>query len=133
MAKKRWALILFTALTAVFAAGSTVRADSLDAYKPAGYSDVSTDVGGVISGGVQWMFTIASILLLFYLLWGGLDWLTAGGDKGKVESAIGKIRNAIIGIIVVASSWAIYSVVMYVAFGKDVTSGEIELETPSLK
>ena len=54
---------------------------------------------------------IAALLVLFYLIWGGIEWITAGGDKGKVEKARNRITQAIIGLIVLAASTAILSLV----------------------
>lgn len=53
------------------------------------------------------VLTLATIMVLFYLIWGGIDWLTSGGDKGKTESARNKITAALIGLIIIISSWAI--------------------------
>jgi hypothetical protein len=57
------------------------------------------------------VLTIGTVAVLFYLIWGGLDWITSGGDKGKTESARNKITAAIIGLIILISSWAILTFV----------------------
>lgn len=51
--------------------------------------------------------TLGGIAFLLYLVWGGLEWLTAGGDKTKVENAQHKISGALIGLIILVSSYAI--------------------------
>ena len=109
---------------------SAATADFAD-MKPAGYDSIPTDIGSIISQAIQLIMTAASILLLFYLLWGGIDWLTAGSDASQVTKAIDKIKFALIGIVVVAASWAIWSVVMRVAFQKDV-GDSVELDIPAL-
>lgn len=38
------------------------------------------------------------LALLLYLAWGGISWITAGGDKAKVEEAQHKITNAVMGM-----------------------------------
>lgn len=48
--------------------------------------------------------TLTGILLLAYLIYGGFVWMTAGGDKGKTEKATLIIRNAVIGILIIALS-----------------------------
>ena len=60
-------------------------------------------LGNIMSG----ILFIGSILVLLYLLWGGIEWITSGGDKGKTEAARNKITSAVIGLIVMASSVAI--------------------------
>ena len=61
---------------------------------------------------------IVGILVLIYLLWGALDWITSAGDSGKISSARNKIVKAIIGLIVLASTFAIFGAIQ-AAFGLD--------------
>jgi len=51
--------------------------------------------------------TVGGVAFLLYLVWGGLEWLIAGGDKGKVESAQHKITGAMIGLTILVGSYAI--------------------------
>lgn len=61
-----------------------------------------------IAGGVM---VIGALLVLIYLLWGGIAWITAAGDSNKVSAARDKITQAIIGLIVLAASLAIFMLV----------------------
>ncbi len=54
--------------------------------------------------------------MLFYLLWGGLQWLSAGGDAKGIEAARNKITGAIIGFIMVSVSYAIYVTITSLPF-----------------
>jgi hypothetical protein len=71
------------------------------------------------AGGVVYMIgtalkaamVIAAILLLLYLVWGAIEWITSGGDSGKVESARNRIMQALVGILVLASVIAIFNFV----------------------
>ena len=47
------------------------------------------------------LFGAAIVLALAYLLWGGLNWISSGGDKAKLQKARMKITYAIIGLIIV--------------------------------
>lgn len=51
--------------------------------------------------------SVASVMVLIYLLWGGFDWLTSGGEKASLENARNKISNAVIGVVIIALSVAI--------------------------
>lgn len=62
------------------------------------------------------LITLAGITTLLFLIWGGLEWLTAGGDKNRVESAQHRITNAIFGLAFVAGSLAI-SIFVQSVFG----------------
>jgi hypothetical protein len=58
------------------------------------------------------VFFFALVLVLIYLIWGGIQWITAGGDKQGTEAARGKITGAIVGIIIVATAFAIYRLLL---------------------
>lgn len=55
---------------------------------------------------------ICALLVLFYLIAGALQWITSGGDKGKIEQARNKMFAAVVGIIIVASSYAILILIL---------------------
>jgi hypothetical protein len=78
-----------------------------------------TDIGLLISRVISVALMISAIAVFAFLVWGGLQWITSGGDKGKVEEARGRITNALIGLAIVAAAWAIMNLVSYF-FGVDV-------------
>ncbi|MCC6711005.1 MAG: hypothetical protein IT416_01495 [Candidatus Pacebacteria bacterium] len=63
-----------------------------------------TLLGGLMGG----IMVIAAVMVLIFLLWGAIEWITSGGDKGKTEAARNKITQAIIGLIVLAATTAIF-------------------------
>ncbi len=69
------------------------------------------DIGMLISSVIGVLMIISSILAFFYLILGGIQWITSGGDKAGLESARNKITNAIVGLVIVSASWAIMSLV----------------------
>lgn len=81
-----------------------------------------TDVGTIISGAVGAAFIIAGLLVFAYLVWGGIQWITAGGDKANIESARGRISNALVGMAIIAAAYAIVLLLQYV-FGYNVLGG----------
>jgi hypothetical protein len=72
----------------------------------------ATDFGSLINGILSFVMVIAALLVFLYLIWGGIEWITSGGDKGKTESARNKITSAVIGLIVVAASYAILTLAL---------------------
>jgi hypothetical protein len=64
------------------------------------------------------VMVIGGLALLLYLAWGGLSWVTAGGDKGKLEEAKTRIENAIMGMAVLVSAVAVAIFLQY-TFGFD--------------
>lgn len=67
----------------------------------------ASDAGVLINAVLTFVMVIAALLVFLYLIWGGIQWITSGGDKGKTEEARNKITSAIIGLIVLAASYAI--------------------------
>ncbi len=70
-----------------------------------------TLLGGVFRNAITLIFTIASVSAVLVFLWGAVDWILSGGDKEKVASARKKITNALIGLIVLAVSFLVLSLV----------------------
>jgi TRAP-type C4-dicarboxylate transport system permease small subunit len=103
------------AATTAFAADQTINVDA----KAAGFQ--INDISKLISALLKFTLGIVGLLVFIYLIWGGIEWLTAGGDKSKTESARQKITNAIIGLAIVASAFAI-SVVLQNFFGISIGS-----------
>ncbi|OGG34865.1 hypothetical protein A2363_00295 [Candidatus Gottesmanbacteria bacterium RIFOXYB1_FULL_47_11] len=64
-------------------------------------------LGQLISNLVSGLFIAAFLLAFVTIIIGGVSWITAGGDKQKLEKARDQITNALIGLIVVAAAWAI--------------------------
>lgn len=88
-----------------------------------------TDIGVLISRVISVVFILAGIITFGYLVYGGMTWLTAGGDKTKTETARSVITNAIIGLGIVAASWALMKLISYF-FGVDVFEGNINIPKP---
>ncbi|OGH10763.1 MAG: hypothetical protein A3B38_03615 [Candidatus Levybacteria bacterium RIFCSPLOWO2_01_FULL_36_13] len=67
----------------------------------------SDDLGRVVGTGTEYLFVIAIIIALLYLVWGGLKWLTSGGDKTALQAAREHIVAAVVGLIIVFLSYFI--------------------------
>ena len=75
-------------------------------------SSFFTDIGSLISSVLTLVMAIGALLVFLYLILGGIDWITSGGDKTKTEGARNKITAAIIGLIVLAAAWAILTIAL---------------------
>ncbi len=74
----------------------------------------ATDFGALVNSVLSIVMVIALLLVLLYLVLGGIEWITSGGDKGKTESARNKITAAIIGIIILAAAYALTQLVAWI-------------------
>ena len=65
----------------------------------------SRSISQIIAALIRYAAVIAGGLFMLYLIWGGLQWMTAQGDGGAVKKAQGKIVYSIVGIIVMFLSY----------------------------
>jgi len=86
-------------------------------------------IGGVVGQVVQFIFVIAVILALGFLVYGGIKWITSGGDKSNVETARGTIIAAIIGLIIVFLAYVILNLIINFLTGNDLGT----LSVPSIQ
>ncbi|NCN06340.1 MAG: hypothetical protein GW946_00670 [Candidatus Pacebacteria bacterium] len=96
-----------------------------------GYAD---NVGSLITSVLTFVMLIAALLILMYLIWGGIQWITSGGDKGKTEEARNKITSAVIGLIILAAAWAVFLIVLkFLGFSNynDLFNNIQSINTPS--
>jgi amino acid transporter len=72
----------------------------------------TANIGITIRNIVVFIIVIAVIIALIYLLYGGIKWVTSGGDKTQVEAARNHIVAAITGLVIVFLAIFIVTVVM---------------------
>lgn len=87
------------------------------------------DLGGLIGQILVIIIILASILLFIYLVIGGLQWLTSGGDKMAAQAARDRITAALTGLIIVLAAFALVRI-LEAAFNIRVLSG-ITVPRPS--
>jgi hypothetical protein len=67
--------------------------------------------GGIISGIVGLAIILGFIASFFFLISGALQWITSGGAPEQVEGARNRILHAVIGLVLVVSAWAIFTLI----------------------
>lgn len=65
------------------------------------------NLGQLISAVVGALLIISALLAFIFLILGGIQWITSGGDKTGMEAARNKITHAIVGLVIVGAAWAI--------------------------
>lgn len=91
------------------AASGTINIGTIESTK-----GFAKDLGSVITTLLSFVMGIAALAVFLYLIWGGIQWITSGGEKGKTEEARNKITSAVIGLIVLAASYALLMLVLRV-------------------
>jgi len=114
--QKDGVMYVSTELTATAdAAQGTPSLSDVDIVVPPTYAD---NISDLVNFALRAVLAIAALLVFAYLLLGAFQWITSGGDKGKTEQARNQIIAAVIGLIIVAASYAIFNLVIgFLGFG----------------
>ncbi|HSW90099.1 MAG TPA: hypothetical protein VLH19_04480 [Patescibacteria group bacterium] len=64
-----------------------------------------------VSNLIAFMTVIGGLIFLIYFLTAALEWISSGGDKGKVEHAKTQMTNGAIGLIIVIAAYSIVGIV----------------------
>lgn len=75
------------------------------------YANPTTGLPKLIKLGVNAFILIAGLMLLTYMLWGALDWITSGGEKEKLSKAQNKLTNAVIGMLLIFVAIVVFGLV----------------------
>jgi len=86
-------------------------------------SSVNYFFSDIVKQVITIILFITGAAAIIYLLISGVQYVTAGGDDEKAATARKGIINAIIGIIIVAAAWLIFSATIHAATG--VTSNSV--------
>lgn len=75
-------------------------------------SATGADAGAAILGRylaiiIQTSLVVGGLAVLAYMLLGAINWITAGGDSGKIDKARNQIVQSLVGLGVLASVTAI--------------------------
>lgn len=71
--------------------------------------DIGTMVGRFAGVGLL----IAALAAFAFMVWGGVQWVLAGGDKSKVENARNAITQGLVGLTITASVFAAFRLINY--------------------
>lgn len=72
-------------------------------------ADFAERVGGLISLAMG----VAFFILLIFLIWGAFEWMTSAGDSGKLQSARNRMLHAVVGILILSSTIALFMFVQF--------------------
>lgn len=73
-------------------------------------------IGAIISALLPYLFVLAGLGLLVFLILGGFQLMVSGGDPKATQSAKGKITGAVIGFIIIFISYWLVQI-LQVVFG----------------
>ena len=67
----------------------------------------------LITSLIDLALVVGALIFLFMLIMGAIQWISSGGDKQAIETARGRISNALIGIVVLFAVFAILQLIQY--------------------
>lgn len=77
----------------------------------------ASDLGKVIANGINFLFVVAAMLALVFLIIGGVKWLTSQGEKEGVNKARETIVASIVGLVIIFLSYLIVNFVLNLFVG----------------
>ena len=85
------------------------------------FTDPDRDtLGSIISGNssytglFDYIFVLAGIALLIYLIWGGFELMTSVGKPEAMNQARGRITHAVVGFIIIFAAYWIVQLLEYI-------------------
>lgn len=70
----------------------------------------NVEPSSIIEALVTFVLIIAALAFFFWLVLGGIRWITSGGDKAQTEQARNQITAALVGLVIVFSAWALIQI-----------------------
>jgi len=114
-AKVGGALAAVSAFGSVFTTKALAQTDSVDVKSIKGVPVLdgnSTDLMTVVNSVVNIVLVVIGILAVFYMVYGGVMYVTSGGDAEKASKGRTAITNAIIGVVIIMIALLLYNYVV---------------------
>lgn len=82
-----------------------------DAFAPKTAESAAGALEDIISRGLGLVTVLAGLYFVMAFVVAAFNWLSAGGDTGKIKKARDTIINALIGLIIVVASFAVIGLI----------------------
>ena len=80
------------------------------------------DLGQLMASGLQIALLAAGLIVLVMVIWGGIQYVTSGGDKELAQAAQKRITAALVGLVIVVAAYAI-ALILEKVLGIRIVSG----------
>lgn len=88
-----------------------------------------TNLGDLLANALFVLFFFAAVLSFLFIVIGGIQWITAGGDKIAAQSARDRITAAVVGLLIVVAAFAI-TLIITTVMGINIFEGTINFPSP---
>ncbi|TSC56469.1 MAG: Uncharacterized protein G01um101418_324 [Parcubacteria group bacterium Gr01-1014_18] len=82
-----------------------------------GRSQTIIDITSRFGEVIQFFIMLIGTVTVIFIIYGGFQWVTAGGDSGKVDAAKQTVTNACIGLAIVTFAYIIIAVAIQLSSG----------------
>jgi predicted PurR-regulated permease PerM len=96
--------------SSVFPAGtasSVNKSDQMSAFVSSAGFSTTIQAEGIVSVIIRMLLSLLAIIFVLLMIFSGYQWMTAGGNEEQVKKAQTRIKNAVIGLVVVILAYAI--------------------------
>lgn len=91
----------------------TLAAVSLPVNVPEGTGLTLSKITDIINTVANWLMIIGVVIAVIYIVIGAIQYMVSPGDKGAIETAWGKIKGGVIGLIVILAVGVIIRTATY--------------------
>lgn len=102
-------IVFYTTLLLLF---SSVYTASADFAMPAAPNNAPQDFDGAILNMTDWVLGFVGALAVLALVWGGINYVTSGGNEEQTRTGKQTIKYALLGLIVAGIAWALVNVIV---------------------
>ncbi len=68
----------------------------------------------LLSNIIGFITLLGGLFFIVYLFLAAFDWLSAGGDSGKVEKARNRMTQGVLGLIVMVMAYSIIGIISHI-------------------
>jgi len=86
----------------------TALADFVGVPDPANFRFTDATIGEILTALLAPIFTLAGMIALLFLIWGGIRYMTSRGDPKAHEAARNTITSAVVGLLIILFVAAIF-------------------------
>lgn len=112
--KTSLAWVFTSLLSLAIISGHTVRADEALLVSQEGFTDFERLFGGepedirlIIGKMINVVLGFIGVIFLALTVFAGFQYMTSGGNEEKTQHAVGLLKNAVIGLVIVLAAWSI--------------------------
>ncbi len=98
----------------LLAEGITIGGQTIESPLKGPQGQSITNIGDLINILVPFLISLAGVVLLVIILWGGYDLMTSQGTPEKIKNAQAKLTSGLIGFVLLISAYMITRLISYI-------------------